>query len=282
MLRLNLSLAVCLSILTPVAAQAADPILGYINHLPAESPAARAARHERIARKLATGGPFIILHRGARDFAPENTLEAYKASMEYGADGNEFDPRVTKDGVFYTFHDDTADRMLQGTGRMKDKTYHEILNMPFDRIYGRATSRTRVPTLQSFFILARENDWLLHFDIKESGIQDTMILWLDQLDMWDHVVHINGGNADKMTRHPKYRHLDFKGWFPVNQANDPVAVANFLATPGDLIMMDDDPTPAVRAMNRPVPGLSPWPVDLRAWWWLNGLVDPVRARWVVK
>jgi glycerophosphoryl diester phosphodiesterase len=47
-----------------------------------------------------------IAHRGyGRDF-PENTLEAFKAALELGSDGIEFDVQETADGEFFIFHND--------------------------------------------------------------------------------------------------------------------------------------------------------------------------------
>ena len=55
--------------------------------VPPEPAVARLARHERVAARRA--GTLVICHRGASAFAPENTLEAYAAAMDYGADGCE-------------------------------------------------------------------------------------------------------------------------------------------------------------------------------------------------
>lgn len=47
-----------------------------------------------------------IAHRGfTRDF-PDNTLEAFRAALELGVDGIEFDVQETADGEFVIFHDD--------------------------------------------------------------------------------------------------------------------------------------------------------------------------------
>jgi glycerophosphoryl diester phosphodiesterase len=48
----------------------------------------------------------VIAHRGFhRDF-PENTIEAFKAAMDLGVDGIEFDVQETADGQFVIHHDD--------------------------------------------------------------------------------------------------------------------------------------------------------------------------------
>ncbi len=49
-----------------------------------------------------------IAHRGfTRDF-PDNTLESFRAALELGVDGVEFDVQETADGAFFIFHDDDA------------------------------------------------------------------------------------------------------------------------------------------------------------------------------
>src|SRR5437667_8480247 len=101
-----------LAILTkPVAAQIkrAPAILGYIRAIPPETAEARADRHRLVADRRR--GPVIIVHRGASAFAPENTLEAYAAAINYGADGCEVDVRRTADGILVLFHDDMLDRL---------------------------------------------------------------------------------------------------------------------------------------------------------------------------
>ena len=49
--------------------------------------------------------PLVLAHRGARRRAPENTLEAFSAARDLGADGVELDVRRTRDGVLVLHHD---------------------------------------------------------------------------------------------------------------------------------------------------------------------------------
>jgi glycerophosphoryl diester phosphodiesterase len=56
--------------------------------------------------------PLIIAHRGASALAPENTLAAFQKAIEDGADGIEFDVRISKDGVPVVFHDSTLKRIV--------------------------------------------------------------------------------------------------------------------------------------------------------------------------
>lgn len=58
----------------------------------------------------------VIAHRGASGQYPENTLLAFRKSLEQGADAIELDVRVTSDGVPIVLHDPTLDRTTNGTG----------------------------------------------------------------------------------------------------------------------------------------------------------------------
>jgi glycerophosphoryl diester phosphodiesterase len=49
--------------------------------------------------------PLLLGHRGARKYAPENTIAAFDLSLEDGCDGFEFDVRVTADKQAVICHD---------------------------------------------------------------------------------------------------------------------------------------------------------------------------------
>lgn len=53
----------------------------------------------------------LLGHRGARKYAPENTLEAFELALEHGCDGFEFDVRATADRRLLIWHDATVKRM---------------------------------------------------------------------------------------------------------------------------------------------------------------------------
>src|SRR5262245_61214966 len=103
----------------------AASVSGYIPDIPPEPKSARQFRHAKVAERRT--GTIIIAHRGACTLAPENTLEAYAAAMDYGADGCEVDVRRTTDGVLVMFHDDMLDRLTDGFGRVEELSYAELL-----------------------------------------------------------------------------------------------------------------------------------------------------------
>ena len=75
--------------------------------------------------------PRLCAHRGFNTIAPENTLPAFGAAIALGAQEIEFDIWSTKDGVLVSCHDDTLDRVSNGTGKIYDYTYEELLKLDF-------------------------------------------------------------------------------------------------------------------------------------------------------
>jgi glycerophosphoryl diester phosphodiesterase len=54
----------------------------------------------------------LLGHRGARRYAPENTLAAFDLSLEHGADGFEFDVRCTSNKQSIICHDPRLNRLV--------------------------------------------------------------------------------------------------------------------------------------------------------------------------
>jgi hypothetical protein len=251
----------------PEASDSRGAVAGYVRAVPPESVEHREARHREVARRLQQPA-LVILHRGASKFAPENTLEAYAAAMDRGADGCEIDIRRSADGVLYLHHDDDLGRVFEGSGPVSRLTYYYLLGRPLKEASGAgsADETTRIPTLAALLALAQQRAMLLHLDIKEPALDDDIAALLDAADAWDHVVHVNDYNSEKLRADPRLKLLQYKGWF--EQAGDGEgAMEKFLARPGKLIIMDNDPAPAVKALGRPAPPAAvPLPREVRAEW----------------
>lgn len=70
--------------------------------------------------------PLAIAHRGGAGLAPENTLAAFSMSTALGLRYLESDIRLTADGELVCFHDDVLDRCTTGTGRIGNRTLHDL------------------------------------------------------------------------------------------------------------------------------------------------------------
>lgn len=70
--------------------------------------------------------PLVVAHRGASIEEPENTIEAFEAAIEAGADAVEFDVRMTADGHAVVMHDPHVSRTTDGTGLVCEMSLEEI------------------------------------------------------------------------------------------------------------------------------------------------------------
>ena len=80
--------------------------------------------------------PRLCAHRGFSAVAPENSLPAWGAAVALGAQEIEFDVWATRDGVLVSCHDDTVDRVSDGTGKIWEHTYEELLQYDFGVKHG--------------------------------------------------------------------------------------------------------------------------------------------------
>ncbi|CAJ1365425.1 unnamed protein product [Effrenium voratum] len=76
--------------------------------------------------------PLIWAHRGASARCPENTLSAFRAALDLGADtrhfgdGVELDVHPTADGKVVVLHDATLERTTDQRGPVSGKTWPEL------------------------------------------------------------------------------------------------------------------------------------------------------------
>lgn len=69
---------------------------------------------------------FLTAHRGAWADAPQNSLPAFKKSVELGYYTAECDIRLTKDNKWVVLHNDTVDSLFCQKGKIEDITYDEV------------------------------------------------------------------------------------------------------------------------------------------------------------
>lgn len=105
-------------------------------------------------------------HRGASEYAPENTLSAFYLGLLQGANGIETDVQKTKDGILVLYHDSTLDSKTDGSGKICDHTLEELRNL---KIYGKSTTGfyDRIVTLREF--LEQFSRYDIHFAIELKG-----------------------------------------------------------------------------------------------------------------
>jgi hypothetical protein len=110
---------------------------------------------------------------------------------------------------------------------------------------------------------------LLHLDIKEPGIDGDVAKVLEDVDVWDHVVHINDYNSSVIRCDARFKPLAYKGWLDEAGASD-ADRKRFLARPQQMIFVGGDPADAAKLLGRPAVEPVPLPTDIRTDWTPNG------------
>jgi glycerophosphoryl diester phosphodiesterase len=75
--------------------------------------------------------PLVFAHQGGEGLRPENTLIAFRHSLEIGADVLDTDVHMSKDGALVLVHDETVDRTSDGGGAVRDLTLSELRELDF-------------------------------------------------------------------------------------------------------------------------------------------------------
>ncbi len=96
----------------------------------------------------------IIAHRGHSVAAPEQTLAAYIAAIDHGAEMIEADLRFSRDGVPLMLHDAKLDRTTSGRGPVAERDWAEIAALDAGSWFDAKFAGARVPRLDDLFALA--------------------------------------------------------------------------------------------------------------------------------
>jgi glycerophosphoryl diester phosphodiesterase len=130
-----------------------------------------AKEQAQVEREMETTGrtPLCFAHRGARAYAPENTLLAFAVAFDVGADAIECDVQASRDGRLVVIHDGLVDRTTDGTGEVARMTFAELRALDagaFPRI------PQRIPTPEETLALARERGGMANLEIKGESAEE--------------------------------------------------------------------------------------------------------------
>ncbi len=109
--------------------------------------------------------PLIFAHRGACKVAPENTLPAFQAAIDLGADGAELDVQYSSDGKLVVMHNPTLEATTNGSGRTTSHTFEELRALDAGSHFAPQFAGTPIPSLDEVLALAR-NKLLLNIELK--------------------------------------------------------------------------------------------------------------------
>ena len=140
-------------------------------------------------------------HRGASEYFPENTLRAFYAGLEMGANGIETDIHKTKDGILVLFHDDELDRVTNGKGLITDYTYAELMEIV---VYNPAKTRTdRITTFEDFLKYFSFRDLTFAIELKQDHVEKETIDMLNRFHMLEKTI-LTSFNFESIANAKKY------------------------------------------------------------------------------
>ena len=118
--------------------------------------------------------PLIIAHRGASALAPENTFAAFRKAIEDGAEGIEFDVRLSKDGEVIVFHDATLARLSDRKNLVSSLTTEELQKIDVGSWFARLKTKSAngdfsgetIPTLRETLDFLKDFGGLIYVELK--------------------------------------------------------------------------------------------------------------------
>jgi len=140
----------------------------------------------------------VISHRGEHLHHPENTLPAFRAAIDAGADFIEVDVRTTSDGRLVLMHDGSVDRCTNGHGDVAKMTFEEIRKLDAGAKSGAEFAGTQVPTFEEAMELAKGKIGV-YIDSKNISAQD-LVNTVRKYDMEDRVVVYGGVGLHREVR----------------------------------------------------------------------------------
>lgn len=146
-------------------------------------------------------GAAVIAHRGASEYAPEHTFDAYDFAEGVHADYIEIDLQTTADGVLVALHDETLDRTARGpaescTGPVNTKTLAQLRDCDFGSWFNeehpdradRTYQRLAIPTMEE--IVDRYGNRVRYYIETKSpeaqpGMEEALLALLDEAGLTD-------------------------------------------------------------------------------------------------
>ena len=112
----------------------------------------------------------VTAHRGFSKVAPENTMPAFQAAMDCGADYIELDLQLTSDGQLVVIHDDKLDRTTNGKGLVERYTYEQLKPLSAGSWFSKdgEFDDVEIPLFSEVLELTGK-DIMLNIEIKKSG-----------------------------------------------------------------------------------------------------------------
>ncbi|MCX5080378.1 glycerophosphodiester phosphodiesterase [Streptomyces sp. NPDC056121] len=131
-------------------------------------------RHPYLDRS----GPLAFAHRGGTADGLENTMAAFRRSVDLGYRYIETDVHATSDGTLVAFHDATLDRVTDAAGRIADLPWSDVR-------HARVAGREPVPLFEELLETFPDVHW--NVDVKAEPALLPLLELIGRMDAWDRV-----------------------------------------------------------------------------------------------
>lgn len=134
----------------------------------------------------------VFAHRGGREWAPENTMAAFRKSLEAGVYGIELDVQRCASGELVVFHDHDLSRTTNGAGLIKDCTFDELKRLSAGSWFDAEFRSEKVPSLDEVLSLV-DGQVVINVELKNTpvdypGIEDDVIAVLSEYEQIDKII----------------------------------------------------------------------------------------------
>jgi glycerophosphoryl diester phosphodiesterase len=163
------------------------PILGlfFINTLPAQKSLFPEIHHPVV----------VIAHRGNHQHVPENTLASFEQAAACHADFVEMDLRTTKDGKMVIMHDATVNRTTNGSGKVSDLTYADLIQLSIRPASAADTGHYKIPLFEDalkvcagrihIYLDFKDANVAQAYDfIKAAGMEKQIVVYLNKEEQY--------------------------------------------------------------------------------------------------
>lgn len=124
-----------------------------------------------------------IAHRGAKGYAPENTLIAFQKAIDLGCDAIELDVHLSLDGEIVVIHDEKIDRTTNGTGFVNQLSTKSLNTFLIENEH-------KIPTLKEVFDLVNRKCFI-NIELKSFDTSEKVVALIE-----DYIVKKNWNYTD--------------------------------------------------------------------------------------
>jgi glycerophosphoryl diester phosphodiesterase len=125
-----------------------------------------------------TSRPEIVCHRGANEYAPENTYASAQLCIDWGMDYVEIDVTSSADGVLYVLHGPELEKTTNGSGMIFDRYSAELDQLDAGSWFAPQFAGEHIPRLEPFLRWIK-GQAKLFLDVKLADLEQLVRLIYD-------------------------------------------------------------------------------------------------------